>query len=101
MGALQNVARAGRNWEPTWRYVFNLAPTVKYKVGGRTPSGVAGQVLDTLNRDGVAVTSAEKLLGPSSLFHELQTAVDTEERKRAGEIEGARQAAMAPQRGAA
>ena len=101
MGALQNVARAGRNWEPTWRYVFNLTPTVKYKVGGRTPSGVAGQVLDTLNRDGVAVTSAEKLLGPSSLFHELQTAVDTEERKRAGEIEGARQAAMAPPRGAA
>jgi hypothetical protein len=96
MGALQRVARAGRNWEPAWRYLFNFAPTVKYKVGGRTPLGEAGRVLRTLNQNGVAVTSAEKLLGSSTLFHELATAVDGAERRMARAIEEARQAAMAP-----
>ena len=96
MGALHRVARAGRNWEPTWRYLFNLAPTVKYRVGGQAPSGEAARVLSTLNRDGVAITSVERLLGVSPLFDELRRAVETRERQMAPEIERARAAAAAP-----
>ena len=101
MGALQSVARAGRNWEPTWRYVFNFAPTMKYKVGGQAPSGEAARVLDTLNRQGVAVTSIDRLLGASALFDQLRNAVETRERTLAVEIERARVAATTPEAGEA
>jgi hypothetical protein len=96
MGALQRVARAGRNWEPAWRYLFNFSPTVRYKVRGRAPSGEAGRVVQALNTHGVAVTSAEKLLGSSPLFHELSAAVETKERELASALEAARRAATAP-----
>lgn len=99
MGALHRLARWGRNWEPTWRYVFNFTPTVKYKVGGEPPSGEAARVLRTLNKHGVAVTSAAKLLGSSSLFNELSTAVGAREREMAGAIEQARAAAASPKPG--
>ena len=99
MEALHRVARAGRNWEPTWRYLFNFSPTVKYRVAGQAPSGEAANVLNTLNRHGVAVTSVEKLLGSLSLFDELRGAVDTRERDMAPAIERARAAAAAPQTG--
>ena len=96
MGALHHVARAGRSWEPTWRYIFNFAPTVKYKVGGHAPSGEAARVLETLNRQGVAVTSASKLLGASGLFNELASAVDSREREMSDAIARARTAAARP-----
>ena len=100
MGALHRVARAGRSWEPTWRYLFNFTPTVKYKVGGHAPSGEAARVLATLNRQGVAVTSAAKLFGSSSpLFDELGLTVDARERDMATAIERARAAAAEPKPG--
>jgi hypothetical protein len=99
MGALQRVARAGRTWEPTWRYLFNFTPTVKYKVGGQPPSGEAARVLETLNKHGVAVTSAASLLGGSSLFDELSAAVNAREKQMSGAIEQARIAAANPKPG--
>jgi hypothetical protein len=99
MEALQRVARAGRNWEPTWRYIFNFAPTLKYKVGGRAPAGEAARVLSTLNRQGVAITSASRLLGSPALFEELSAAVDARERELAGAIARARAEAASPKPG--
>lgn len=96
MGALHRVARVGRNWEPTWRYLFNFTPTLKYKVGGQSLSGDAARVLETLNQKGVAVTSADRLLGSSDLFQELSRSVDAREQQLAPAIEQARQAAAAP-----
>jgi hypothetical protein len=101
MGALHQVARAGRSWEPTWRYIFNFTPTVKYRVGGHAPSGEAARVLETLNRQGVAVTSASKLLGGSGLFDELARAVDERERDMSDAIERARAVAAQPAQGQA
>jgi hypothetical protein len=100
MGALHRVARAGRNWEPTWRYVFNFTPTVTYKVGGHAPAGEAARVLQTLNRQGVAVTSASRLLGASPLFDELSRAVDARERQMADAIDRARAGAAGTNPGA-
>ena len=99
MGALQSVARAGRNWEPTWRYLFNFAPTMRYRVGGQPLSGEAARVVNVLNCHGVAVTSVDRLVGTSRMFDELRTAVERRERERSGEIEQARAAATAPRAG--
>jgi len=93
MGALQRVARAGRHWEPTWRYVFNFTPTVKYRLAHPSLTGEAGRVLRALNEHGVAVTSADRLNGTTALFQELSVAVIERERVLASEIEHARNAA--------
>jgi hypothetical protein len=95
-GMFQQVAKAGRNWEPTWRYLFNFTPTVKYKIGGERLAGEAARVLRTLNRDGVAVTSASKLLGDTGLFDALCADVDARERKQAAAIAEARAAIERP-----
>jgi hypothetical protein len=91
--ALRQLARAGRNFELTWRYVFNLAPTLAYKFRPGPISGEAGRVLADLNRNGVAMTSARALLGPDSCYDELATAVDELERDLAERLAAERAAA--------
>ncbi len=68
--------RSGRKFEFTWRYVFNLQPTLAYQFSSRPLSGEAARVLADLNRNGIAITSAETLLGASSCYDELSAAVD-------------------------
>lgn len=89
---LRKLAKASRNYDLTWRYLFNFAPTISYKFNRHTLSGEAARVLNDLNRDGVAVTSAQALLGPDSCFNELSEAVDVLERKLANQLTVARAA---------
>jgi hypothetical protein len=68
--------RAGRKFEFTWRYVFNLRPTLAYQFGSRPLSGEAARVLAALDSHGIAITSARKLLGADSCYDELTAAAD-------------------------
>jgi len=71
-GLLRKLGRAGRRSELTWRYSNNLAPTVAYRFK-RTPlSGESARVMTDLDRDGVAVTTVDKLMGTDSCCAELK-----------------------------
>jgi hypothetical protein len=82
---LSNAIRSGRRFskqhELTWRYVLNLGPSAAYALHGKAPSGEAARVLQVLNRDGVAITSVDALLGPQSCYPELVR--ETEQRLQA------------------
>ena len=73
-GPLRAVRHLGERSELTWRYGIHLLPTMSHLIHGQAPSGEALRVLTDLNRDGIAVTSVDALLGPNSGFSELREA---------------------------
>src|SRR5918911_3687366 len=73
---LKQFVRAGRRLDFTWRYLFNFGPTLAYQFSRPALSGEAANVLADLNRNGVAMTSVERLLEGNSLYQELVTTVD-------------------------
>jgi hypothetical protein len=73
--SLRRVARGSRKIELTWRYGFNLEPTLRFRLHQPVLAGEAARVVAALNRDGVAMTSAAALLGPASCFDELSAEV--------------------------
>jgi hypothetical protein len=87
---LRALVRAGRKFEFTWRYLFNLQPTLAYQLGSKSLSDEAAHVLAHLNRDGIAITSVQKLFGANSYYNELSTAVDGLEDDLAKQLELAR-----------
>jgi hypothetical protein len=93
---MSKLAHAGRHTALTWRYVFNMTPTLAYKFNRQRPSGEAARVLSTLNRDGVAITSATALLGSSPAYDELSVAVDMLELEHAARLADARRQADDP-----
>lgn len=80
---IRKLVRAGRNFGLTWRYGFNLAPTLSYKFRSHELSGEARRVQKELDRNGIAITSADRLLARPILFAELNTAVESLEREQA------------------
>jgi hypothetical protein len=82
--------RAGRRFEFTWRYLFNLQPTLAYQLSSKFLPDEASRVLADLNRNGIAITSVEKLLGVNSCFNELTASVDTLEDDLASHLETVR-----------
>ncbi len=72
----RKLAFAGRHFTPTWRYGFNFKSTFAYRIDRPEISGEATRILDELNRNGIAITSVEKLFGDRSRFVELEEAVD-------------------------
>lgn len=89
----RTISRALRNTELGWRYAFNLAPALGYWRDRRPLAGEGGRVLGDLNRDGIAITSANALLGPVSLFDEVDGTVMRMEEERAAELDELRRAA--------
>ena len=73
---IRRLARASRKFDPTWRYVFNLAPTLSYRLNSPSLTGESLRVLRDLNRDGVAITSIQALLGSDSCCREMYEAVE-------------------------
>lgn len=69
--ALRKLIRSGRRFGPTWRCVYNVGPSLAYWFNKRPLFEPAAQVLTDLNRDGVAITSVQTLLGQSSCYDEL------------------------------
>lgn len=85
---------AKRN-EVTWRYGLNLVPTLSHQMGSGKPSSEAERVLGTLNRDGVAITTLEALVGDAD-GQQLFAATSEWRLKEAGKIEAARAALLDP-----
>src|SRR5215471_3845377 len=86
---VNKLARAGRHYGPTWRYVFNFYPTLSYQLNGSLLSEEATRVAACLNRDGVAMTSVQALLGPQSCYHELCSQIENLQASLNGEIKEA------------
>ena len=82
--------RASRHRELTWRYLFNLFPLISYKFTRHSQTDEVRRVLASLNTNGVAISSADALLGPGSYFEEMSYEVERMESQFADEIDTAR-----------
>ncbi|HKX28316.1 MAG TPA: hypothetical protein VJ302_11510 [Blastocatellia bacterium] len=79
-----------RHYTPTWRYLFNLRSTLAYRLDQRPLHGTARRILGELSRHGIALTSADELLGADSCFDELNQQVEELRREWAEQIVEAR-----------
>ena len=90
---IRRLARAARKYELTWRYAYNLVPTLSHQRKDAPLTGEAARILRDLNRDGIAISSVDALLGPDSPYPELLKAVKRLESEKVTEIETARASA--------
>lgn len=91
---ISEAVRKGRSNEVVWRYGFNFLPSLNYRLGSAArPTGEAGSVLDDLDRNGIAVTTVEDLLGEKAVFDELCEETDSILASRSAEIEALRKEA--------
>ena len=67
----QAVRRWAKQSDFTWRYMLNLGPTLSYSLDRARLDHESARVLQDLNRDGIAVTSAEALLQSRPHYREL------------------------------
>lgn len=93
---IRRLARATRKYELTWRYGYNLAPSLQQRLAQAPLSVEGARVLHDMNRDGIATTTVDALLGPSPHFGELLESVAGIAHERADEIEAARAGANDP-----
>lgn len=91
---VRRTAVALRRTETGWRFLFNIAPTLWYRRNRPALAGEAPRVLGDLNRDGVAMVPAAKLLGPVSVYDELEQEIFRLENEMAGELAKLRAAAV-------
>lgn len=87
---LKRFIRACQNSEFIWRYVDNWRPSIRYRLYRPSIGGESLRVLRELNRNGIAMTSVDALLGPNSDYQELKQAVEDLEKKLADQIGAAR-----------
>ncbi len=73
-----------------WRYALNFRPTLAYKLDRAALSPEGARVLFDLNKGGIAVTTAEALLGRSVLYAELAAEVEQLQRNASASIREAR-----------
>ena len=90
---IRRLARAARKYELTWRYGYNLVPTLNHQRQDPPLTGESARVLADLNRDGIAISSIDSLLQDDSSYTELLRCVTELERIRADEIEASRASA--------
>lgn len=90
---VRRASLAARRNPITWKYGFNLGPTLAYARAAARPSGEAEKVVTELNRDGIAVSSVQTLLAGSGLFAQLDAEVARLEQQEAEQIRLARECA--------
>lgn len=93
LGKIKQLIRAGRKYELTWRYGFNLAPTLAYRINRHSTSAEAARIVAELDLNGVAITSVSALFGENSCFRELEATVRELESDLSDTLEETRQAA--------
>ena len=74
---LRSIVRSLRSNELIWRYGFNFSPSLRYSVD--TKNGLnktEKNILNDLNRDGIALVSIDDLLVDASEFAKLSSAVE-------------------------
>lgn len=64
--AERSARRAANRTDPTWRYGVNLGPTLRWRRARRPLRPAAADVVAALDRDGIAVTDLETLVGPEA-----------------------------------
>lgn len=90
---ISKLANAGRRYGLTWRYGFNLRPTLAYMMKRHQLSGEIVRVVSELNSSGIAITSADKLFESSSCYDELKSTVEGLENEQAHTLDEARKEA--------
>jgi len=89
----RTVRRAANRTGPTWRYGVNLGPTLGWRRERRGAAARAGDptaaVLDDLDRDGIAVTHLDSLVGDDAA-RELLDAARRARRDGAAAVDAAR-----------
>jgi len=90
---IRRFARGARKNQLAWRYGFNLRPSLNHHLSGNRLGGEAARVLTDLNRDGIAISSVQDLLGLDSCYPELLAATEQLQQQRAQEIADARKIA--------
>jgi ectoine hydroxylase-related dioxygenase (phytanoyl-CoA dioxygenase family) len=98
MNSLRRIVRKCRRIEVTWRYFFNLAPTLTYLTLRPPLSPEVSRVVAELNTKGVALTTVEALLGDAQLFNELADNFNGLRREAAREVDQARGQSAARQK---
>jgi hypothetical protein len=88
---VKQVARNFRDSSFKWRYIDNLSPLLKYAFKPGSMSAECERVLNDINRNGIAISSAQNLLGDYALYQQLTAEIDRLEQKLAPELEKARQ----------
>ena len=73
---MRTFLRSLKKTELIWRYVSNFSPTFSYRVGqGGELTKTETDILSSLDKDGIAVTSIDALVGGSSNFAKLNSLV--------------------------
>ena len=65
-----------RDFTPTWRYGFNLGPSLRHARGATPLDAEARRVVTALRRDGIARTTVTALLGGGDLLDEVLSRTD-------------------------
>jgi len=86
----QAVRRWAKQSDFTWRYMLNLGPTLSYSLNRGHLDSEAARVLVDLNRDGIAITSADMLLQSRPHYRELLETSHRLETEQGEEIGAAR-----------
>jgi hypothetical protein len=79
---------AARRNPLAWRYLLNFAPAISYRHPRLT--GEQSRLVQALNRDGIAITTASALFGTDPAYSELETAVYNLEREQQRELDAVR-----------
>lgn len=82
--------RTGQLRTLKWRYIDNLGPSLSYRINRQSTNGEVSRVISELDQRGIAITTAQTLLGPDSCYNELKVAVDNLESHMADQIATAR-----------
>src|ERR1044072_3143420 len=96
---LRRLIRSGRNFEPTWRYLFNCAPTFAYQIRRPMLTDESARVLADLNCNGIAITSAPALFNADPCFDELYESFARLQHESSRQIETARTQANSSNQG--
>src|SRR4051794_22380201 len=79
--AAQQVWRKYQDSAFKWRYVDNFAPTLAHRLRGTAVSDECERVIETLARDGLAMTTCRDLFGSDEPLRDLQDTVARLERE--------------------
>jgi hypothetical protein len=90
MSVLYAAKRKLRQNPLTWRYGFNLRPSLSYLFGSDSLSTEARRIVSDLNQHGIAVTTSDALMGDAAVYQELGRAVEHLQQEHASAIQAAR-----------
>lgn len=88
MTGIRSVVKPIKKTDFVWRYASNFFPTLNYSFAKQDDLSVAElEIVQCLNKDGIAASSADSLFGCDSKFRELEAAATNLLDKRKEEVE--------------